>query len=640
MKSVLVEFTRFNDLATGVLRSGDEYLRTIKDNPVQQVRMEIDQIDFNDTIKKLRYATHDETERKQALNKLSTLVSNLLRRHEDRKQQQKLLELVTGNPDAEAEDLLRLVKEIQQREKSNTLEEGPLLAELGKDSDSLLQVDLVTNSAELSALPFESALSEDGTPLFLQGKGVVLTRRVRGEFNETLPEWQEKPRVLFAWSEAGGAVPHDLHYEALLQALEMWLPKTDVESVLFEVGNAKLRQIEAAAKEGNFTHIHLLAHGSQLKHDDDQRFGIALDHPIEKADVVSPEQLSKALAGSRSSAVVVTLAACDAGNENDVINPEKSLARQLHVSGFPVVIASQLPLTVPGANILVKHFYEDLFEGLDLREALHRTRVQLYRQSEDTGHDWVSLVGYVQLREGYADYRLKAQFKILRNLSTKAEALAGSGAPLEQFSTIVEKLKIRIQSLNSLLQETHNLQALDENRGLLGSAEKRRAEVLFRHLGDDDSMRESRHALAEAYRWYKEAFAANPSHHWSGVQYLALQAALEGTVDRNDWKTAYRAAEVDRKRPDEYWALGSLTELALLSRLIDEPTDDTAEVYLQELNQRAVKVLGDADAANGPLLSTGLQLRRYAEWWLPSNGFFPGGSGLADDARKLVALLA
>ncbi|MEW8389572.1 MAG: hypothetical protein AB2660_18815 [Candidatus Thiodiazotropha sp.] len=204
MKSVLVEFTRFNDLATGVLRSGDEYLRTIKDNPVQQVRMEIDQIDFNDTIKKLRYATHDETERKQALNELSTLVSNLLRRHEDRKQQQKLLELVTGNPDAEAEDLLRLVKEIQQREKSNTLEEGPLLAELGKDSDSLLQIDLVTNSAELSALPFESALSEDGTPLFLQGKGVVLTRRVRGEFNETLPEWQEKPRVLYAWSEAGG----------------------------------------------------------------------------------------------------------------------------------------------------------------------------------------------------------------------------------------------------------------------------------------------------------------------------------------------------------------------------------------------------------------------------------------------------
>ncbi|MES9969227.1 MAG: hypothetical protein ABW092_04280, partial [Candidatus Thiodiazotropha sp.] len=133
-------------------------------------------------------------------------------------------------------------------------------------------------------------------------------------------------------------------------------------------------------------------------------------------------------------------------------------------------------------------------------------------------------------------------------------------------------------------------------------------------------------------------FTDNPSHHWSAVQYLALSAALRGQIDKQKWRTAYRAAEVDRMRPDEYWALGSLTELALLGTLIDETTDETAAFYLQQMQQRFKQVQAEHPNDDKPFQSTELQLRRYVEWWLPDNGFFPGTPGLADEARQLIPL--
>ena len=166
-------------------------------------------------------------------------------------------------------------------------------------------------------------------------------------------------------------MPQAEHRQALLAALDPWLPPSDRESVLVELAHARLRDLKAAVEKAQdagrgFTHIHLLAHGHLLRDEDDDRFGIAFDHPIEGMDVVKPEQLAQAFEGVRSSAVVVTLAACDAGSQMDTITSEKSIAHALHVSGLPVVVASQLPLTVPGSNILVRRFYHDLLDGFDV----------------------------------------------------------------------------------------------------------------------------------------------------------------------------------------------------------------------------------------------------------------------------------
>ena len=172
MKSTLVEFARFKNLGTGVLRQGDDYLRTVADLPVQPCEMPIDQRPFNKLMRKLRYLTASEQERQEALREVSELST----------------EFLGLRPDVE-EDARNL---------PSILEEG---------AAKLQQLDLVANAAELSALPFEAALGKDGNPLFLSGGGVVLTRRVRGRFAERSPSWPIRPRVLFAWSAAGGAVP-------------------------------------------------------------------------------------------------------------------------------------------------------------------------------------------------------------------------------------------------------------------------------------------------------------------------------------------------------------------------------------------------------------------------------------------------
>ncbi|WP_316364465.1 CHAT domain-containing protein [Candidatus Thiodiazotropha sp. CDECU1] len=642
MKSILVEFARFKNLGTGILRDGDDYLRSITSHRVHQVRIPIDQRPFNQLMNSLRYVYKDRHEYDDAFHSLSSLVTNLLRR-QDYMDVGELLDRLKSSHDEGNEALIQHVAQLlQQHDKESLLEEGPLLEEIKKYNNELQQIDLVTNAAELSALPFEAAMADDEKPLFLNGKGVVLTRRVRGVFRDSSPHWPATPKVLFIWSAAGGSVPHKKHREALLNALKPWLPPKNREKVFVEIGNAKYSDIEKITHEDGFTHCHLLAHGQQIDKKNDHRFGIALNHRIEGADVITPDDLCKALAGIRSSAVVVTLAACDAGNETDVINPDKSLAHLLHTSGFPVVIASQLPLTMFGSEIFTRRFYGELLNGLDVREALHHTRVELYDNQSNAGHDWVSLVGYVQLPEGYSDFleevRLKSHLNSLKNLRDRSETLAQNGASREEFETIGADLKREIEALNKLLAQTKDKRALDENRGLLGSAEKRLAELLFKHIGDDRAKAASREALSRASKWYKEAFDANPSHHWSGVQYLALQAVMTGKLDRKKWKTAYRAAEVDRVRPNEYWAQGSLTELALLGRLIGESTDEPAATYLQEMKDNFAVVQSEDPGADSPFLSTELQLRRYVEWWLPANGFFADDAGLADEARELIPL--
>ncbi|MEW8559444.1 MAG: CHAT domain-containing protein [Candidatus Thiodiazotropha sp.] len=650
MKSILVEFTRFDDLQTGILRKGDKYLRTINDQSAQQVKMSISHESFKELIQKLRYISdsgheNHETERLEAVQKVSNLISDLLRQYENQEKYDELCDLIKRGDIESLDEISNIISELRQQYLNGSVfEEGPLIKELNRFPDTLQQIDLVANAAELSSLPFEAALSEGGTPLFLRGKGVVLTRRVRGDFNEKVPKWPIKPRVLFAWSEAGGEVPYKAHRETLLKALSPWLPKDDPESVFVEIGNATSRKIKQYVKDNSFTHFHLLAHGQGLKQENDVRFGIVLNHPIEGPDLVKPEHIVQTLDNLRSSAVVITLAACDLGNQGDVTNPEKSLAHELHVSGFPVVIASQLPLTITGSEIFVEHFYKSLFNGLDVREALHTARVELYKKRDmaGTGHDWLSLVGYVQLREGYANFleeiRLKSQMNALTNLHDLTESIAQKGGGQNEIAAIGTELTGRIDTLNKLLLQTQQGEALDENRGLLGSAEKRLAELYFRFFKDDTSQQNSRHALERSCNWYLEAFTENPSHHWSAVQYLALSAALTGQIDNKKWKIAYRAAEVDRMRPDEYWALGSLAELALLGELIGESTDETATFYLQEMKERFKRVQAEARNDDNPFQSTELQLRRYVEWWLPANGYFPGTPGLADEARTLIPL--
>lgn len=361
-------------------------------------------------------------------------------------------------------------------------------------------------------------------------------------------------------------------------------------------------------------------------------------------DAVPPENLAEALQGVRSTSVVVTLAACDLGNQADSITPEKSVAHELHVSGIPLVIASQLPLTIDGSNILVRRFYRDLLGGADVRAALQAARNELYNAKE-AGHDWVSLVGYVSLNEGYADslkdVGLRARLASLDNLRKKVDVLQEMAAGPDLMRDIRELLGREIENLENMLDGIRSDEHRDEALGLLGSAQKRLAELCFSHFDDDEGRAASRAALGNSRDWYKKAFRKNRHHHWSGVQYLAIQAALTGTPDAEDWQTAYYAAEVDRSSPGEFWALGSLAELALLGKLIGKligkQTMASAEDYLAEMKDRVAAL--DEPPGYDPFDSTRAQLRRYVDWWRQDNGYFPDAPDISGDAEQLAGLL-
>jgi hypothetical protein len=80
-------------------------------------------------------------------------------------------------------------------------------------------------------------------------------------------------------------------------------------------------------------------------------------------------------------------------------------------------------------------------------------------------------------------------------------------------------------------------------------------------------LEKGRSALERSRQAYSTGFLRNRSHHWSGVQYLALESVLKGSVSVEHWYACKVAATADSRRNDTsagIWALGSLAELALL----------------------------------------------------------------------------
>ena len=614
MRSQLIEYLRFDDPDTGILRKGDEYLLVWGNDPIQRVKVPIKHTDFLRKLDQLRYGTKTSTgERQQALDELSAVVMEML-----------------GSV--------------------------PLPA-------GAVQLDLVTNAAELSALPFELVFDAN------RKEPLVLTRRVRRETHGERPAWWSKPRVLFAVASPPGAgqpVPRDKHLEALREGLKPWIEPLilegfpdaylDESSVLKEVPQASLAAIkqaglDAIAEGKPFTHLHVLAHGCAVGDRYEERFGLALHDSGDATQMarITPEELREELAPIAEHLVVVTLAACDGGNQANSIAGGGSMAHELHSSGIPVVVASQFPLTFDGSVAFTCAFYRDMLDGHDVRTALNTARLDLYQEHARIGHDWASLVGYVQLPEDYRDRLIKVSLQaMLASLKTAqnwSDHLVNNHVQdPAKFDEVASGLLGRIATLDEYQQnqsERISASDRDENLGLLGSAEKRLAELYFHRakLGHDTAgwQLQSREALQRSRSWYENTFARNLSHHWSGVQALALEAVLTGSLSRvGRWYAAKEAAEVDNQNPDEKWASGTLAELYLLASLARLPSHlDEAGQQLRDLVARARRTGDDF-----PIESTRRQLKRYTTWWTKENGYFGDGPDLSAEAERLLGVLA
>jgi len=619
MRSLLLEFLRLNNLKTGIWREGDPYLVAAgSEYPVRQFASPLEHESFLKLIIALRYEKDAQT-RATALKQIGEIAANLLA--------------------------------------TNSLTEissGPFP----------LQLDLVVNPAEVAALPFEAATDREGRPLFARNDpAVVLTRRVRHTFAENRARWPATPRFLYAWASLSEPtdVPSQEHERALRAVLEPWIPmgrgtgttaaSDDVLTILAEVTLEKLTEAcrKAVEKKKPFTHVHLLAHGVPVGEAPSQHFGIGLRTEEGGVPEVTPEELGKALAPLVGHTVVVTLATCDAANLTNTITSKRSIAHELHELGFPIVVASQFPFTKPGSTLMVETFYKALLGGKDVRVALHNARVALYESRDKTGHDWASLVGYARLPEGYADHLvdvgLECVLASLRTMQGWSDELVKQGnKALASFDEVAKQLQARIEKLEESLQEAETAGrrgALDENLGLLGSAEKRLAELCFVCAGLGDAAPWQplmRRALERSRNWYRRGSESNLSHHWTAVQSLSLDAVLDGRIaDPGRWYAAVTAAKIDQRnaKPSAViWALGSLIELYLLAPLARQsPPVDSARNALAEM-KALVREQPGGDTF--PLESTERQLRRYVQWWTTANGFFPGTTDLATAAGKLV----
>jgi hypothetical protein len=617
--SVRVELIR-HGADVGFLQPDTSYMVQIGDKPVREFKVPLEHFQFHQHMQDLDFDAGPETQAEE-LEALSAVVTDVLR-----------------------------------------------LPEIGA-SATPIQIDLVVNAGELAALPFEIAKDgRGGWLLATAGRDIEITRRVRLDFGHRVTRWRAKPRVLFVTAARSGAtVPVEEHKKALRRALLPWIepleggPKLMLDSgeVLEIIERASLAAIRTACKEAAecgkpFTHVHFLAHGAPIGTGNEQRFGLVLRDANDNRAPADGVSIAKALDPIIGECSVVTFATCNGGNETNTMLPGSSLTHTLHAAGIPVVVGCQFPMTMTGSTLFTEHFFKPLFRGEDVRAALHAARKSLYEQRAETGHDWAGLVGYVRLPETYAghliDVALEADLASLRTAQRWFDQVVTNAGPTDapdpnMLDTIGKQVSERIGRLDRRrvdAEASGRKGVLEENLGLLGSAEKRFAEIQFRLWTverSDDRYHAMRDALGRSHDWYRQAYRRNLSHHWSGVQMLALSAAIEGRIaDQKLWTSTLAAAEIAMEDPAEYWAAGTLAETYLLAPLAGQPAaealDRAAEALGQLVQRTRLHRKNDF-----PIESTLRQLWRYRYWWTERNGFFAPGLDLTQEAGKLLDVL-
>jgi hypothetical protein len=579
-----------------------------------------------------------------------------------------------------------------------------LLAESNKEDNGkanpLTHLRLIISSSELALLPFELALSPNGLPgagqhLLLQPQmPLCLTRETRRVPDEQLM-WPKKPRILFIAAappqrpgEPRPAIPIQSHLLAMRRAISPWVwyfDKNDVlkrrekvEEHLHFLPEASIEAIEHACASGSYTHVHILAHGIQVRENYDTRFYLALHdaQDPDKPDFVSGARLATALRASHRTCssgiarpVVVTLASCDSGNVGSVAGAGASVAHALHESGIPMVVAGQFPLSFEGSVRILECLYEGLLWGADPRPLLSDLRRRLFSQFPKT-HDWASLTAYVALPPDFDNQLPEVQ--IDRAARSIDAALNHADEVTRRFFDLTDTDTKKSESGESVLKSARK--KIDDAKkklellldcwpaqrasiyGKLASTEKRNAEVLFSAAkrpkkisgaeAVSDSVRDfdadaSVESLRKSRDYYWRSFVTDRTQSWAVAQYLSLSLVMENSPLFPDERRIKLAKEGDEQQEENNladlwllawlhsnrdlhseskknanWAHGDLIELYLLSLIMPESKN------LKKREDVERQALGHTDALlelAGPdsfeAYSTRRQIFRYIGWF-------------------------
>ncbi|MGA2075441.1 MAG: CHAT domain-containing protein [Terriglobia bacterium] len=573
-----------------------------------------------------------------------------------------------------------------------------LVAELADSAagarPALTHLRLILSANELALLPFElanagSAFPGAGQSLALQPHvPICITREVR-RVSAPYLRWPSTPKILFAASSAGGPIPLDAHMLALRRAIDPWLfhfeyedeevRRRTIDEHIRVLTDASVQALVKECASGNYTHIHLLAHGVERESEYGRRYGLALHDSQDPAavDFVEGSRLAALLRPSLRAhtedlalPTVVTLASCDSGSVGSVVGAGASIAHALHEAGIPLVVASQFPLSFAGSVVMAEVLYEGLLEGGDPRAVLVRLRRELVARVPRT-HDWASVVAYasfpqdlerqlsiVRIRQAsrrieaalnHADFVTKGDSERMKKrkmgpeLQTNSKTMTEATlerlreATLERLrEATLERLRDAIRRMEDVLStSSEEKEQQYEVYGLLASAEKRRSQVFWR-LATHPTLAQLQtqtftglpiphyaskaiDSLRKALEAYRRCFALDRSQAWALVQAMALTAVLDGgeAITRDEWELSRLLSEEDLKGDDRQRRAWARSNLIELELLAGLVPVLIADSSRQKANiADQIKELLRAVGINSPEIhSTRRQLERYEEFF-------------------------
>lgn len=547
----------------------------------------------------------------------------------------------------------------------------------------LTHLRLVVSASELALLPFELSKVISATPgpddsvLSLDSQQpVCITRQVRSTQSNPV-QWPKQPKILFAYANAGGSVPFQAHVQKLFEAIKPWMStlssvtgpalKTETEKYLTILPNASISDIGDACAKQDFTHVHILAHGTKDTNSPGEPVGIALHDPKDPArtEIVEGQRLATALCSNpcQSGPVMVTMASCDSGELGDPIHSGASFAHNLHQAGIPLVVASQFPLTFSGSVLMVEKLYGEMLWGKNPYCILHQLRSELYQNNSGKNHDWASLVVYENLPDNLEEQLNPVRYEQTRQAINRIMADVDEQIGKERITITHSEIDQRFTEINELYQHFPNSHSYQiETLGLKGAIAKRRAEALFKvstksssesqekDQSENDDTLQPNHWLEKALKYYQKAsklelssqnFSGSDlgnSLHWLLTQQLVLRLALGKPFKVQLWHSAVLSAETDRyEMTGEQlgWSHASLCELylLLLAYLPDsdkpqakDPSSlsfreklaiglDTSIDQAKERTEHHARMLKRYATSKFSIDSTVRQLKRYTEWW-------------------------
>jgi tetratricopeptide (TPR) repeat protein len=221
----------------------------------------------------------------------------------------------------------------------------------------LVEVNFVSGAAELYALPWE-LLRDQRTGLSVAMSDRVLWRYCWPERARALLKTRLSAagnRILFAWSNDGGAVPWEVHLAALQETVkDGFLSFQGDQDMLAGVSSATIEAALASARDASrpYRVLHVLCHGRL----EDNVYKLVW----RDGNTLSPTEFAALVEPYAGELFLVVICACQSGGHGSPESRTGSVAQALHRAGIPVVIASRFPLSKEGSSKFCQSFYRAL----------------------------------------------------------------------------------------------------------------------------------------------------------------------------------------------------------------------------------------------------------------------------------------